>query len=214
VIPIGVWIALAVAIGLAAMGGGAAVAFGRRASRRASEVAAVTATALTDQLTGLLNRRGFTHSAERELERARRYDRPLALAYVDVRGLKAVNDSEGHIAGDRLLQEVATLLSTSARANDVVGRMGGDELAVLLPEQAESGAVAMSERIRVHVPEHRDALGLRTRWDVTTGTASFPDDGETLDELIAAADRRMYEQRGIELRKGEPRSLSRRRARP
>ncbi len=201
VIPIGVWIALAVAISLAAMGGGAAVTLGRRASRRASEVAAVTAAAVTDQLTGLLNRRGFTQSAERELERARRYSRPLALAYIDVRGLKAVNDTEGHLAGDRLLQEVATLLSSSARANDIVGRMGGDELAVLLAEQAESGAAAMSERIRDHVPEHRAALGLRTRWDVTIGTASFPGDGETLDELIAAADRRMYEQRGIELRK-------------
>jgi diguanylate cyclase (GGDEF)-like protein len=78
--------------------------------------------------------------------------------------------------------------------------MGGDELAVLLAEQEGPGAVAMSERIRDNVPEHRTALGLQTRWDVTIGTASFPEDGDTLDELVAAADRRMYEQRGIELR--------------
>ncbi len=200
VIPLAVWIALAVAISLAAMGGGAAVTFGRRASRKSSEVAAVTAAAVTDQLTGILNRRGFTQSAERELDRARRYGHPLALAYVDVRGLKAVNDSEGHLAGDRLLREVATMLSQTARAHDVVGRMGGDELAVLLAEQQGPGAVAMSERIRENVPEHREALGFRTSWDVTIGTASFPDDGDTLDDLIAAADRRMYEQRGIELR--------------
>jgi diguanylate cyclase (GGDEF)-like protein len=176
------------------------VAFGRRASRKTSEVAAVTAAALTDQLTGILNRRGFTQSAEVELDRARRYGHPLALAYVDVRGLKAVNDTEGHLAGDRLLREVASLLSSSARAHDLVGRIGGDELAVLLAEQAEPGAAAMSERIRDHVPQRRAALGLRTRWDVTIGTASFPHDGDTLDDLIAAADRRMYEQRGIELR--------------
>jgi diguanylate cyclase (GGDEF)-like protein len=200
VIPTAVWIALAVAIGLAAMGGGAAVAFGRRASRRASEVAAVTASAVTDQLTGILNRRGFTETAERELERARRYGHPLALAYVDVRGLKAVNDTEGHLAGDRLLKEVAVMLIQSARTHDVVGRMGGDELAVLLAEQASPGAVAMSRRVQEQVPAHRASLGLSTDWDVTIGTASFPDDGEKLDDLLAAADRRLYEQRGIELR--------------
>jgi diguanylate cyclase (GGDEF)-like protein len=201
VIPTAVWIALAIAFGMAATAAGAAITLGRRASRRATEVAAVTAAALTDQLTGVLNRRGFTQAAERELERARRYDRPLALAYVDVRGLKAVNDSEGHLAGDRLLRQVADLLSHSARTHDLVGRMGGDELAVLLPEQAASGAAAMSERVRERVPARRQELGLRTRWDVTIGTASFSADGDTLEELIAAADRRMYEERGIELRR-------------
>jgi diguanylate cyclase (GGDEF)-like protein len=200
VIPTAVWIALAVAIGLAAMGGGAAVALGRRASRKESEIAAVTAAAVTDQLTGILNRRGFTESAERELERARRYEHPLSLAYIDVRGLKAVNDSEGHLAGDRVLKEVAILLSRSARTHDVVGRIGGDELAVVLVEQSTPGAEAMARRVLQQVPEHRAALGLRTSWNVTIGTASFPDDGDALDELLAAADRRLYEQRGIELR--------------
>jgi diguanylate cyclase (GGDEF)-like protein len=198
-IPAGVWIALAFAIGLAAIGGGAAVALGRRASRRAGEVAALTATALTDQLTGVLNRRGFTQSAERELERARRYGHPMALAYVDVRGLKAVNDTEGHRAGDRLLREVVLMLGESARTHDLVGRIGGDELAVLLAEQAEPGAAAMARRVREQVPAHRAALGLPTAWDVTIGTASHPEDGDTLDDLLAAADRRMYEQRGIDL---------------
>jgi diguanylate cyclase (GGDEF)-like protein len=200
-IPAGVWIALAVAIGLAAIGGGAAVTLGRRASRRGGEVAAATAAALTDQLTGVLNRRGFTQSAERELERARRYGHPVAVAYVDVRGLKAVNDTEGHLAGDRLLREVALMLSQSARTHDLVGRMGGDELAVLLAEQAAPGAAAMARRVREQVPAHRAALGLATSWDVTIGTASFPDDGDTLEDLIEAADRRLYEQRGIELQR-------------
>jgi diguanylate cyclase (GGDEF)-like protein len=199
-IPAWIWIALAAAIGFGAVAAGAAVRSGRRARRRADEVAAVTATASTDQLTGVLNRRGFTDSAERELDRARRYGRPLALAYIDVRGLKAVNDSEGHLAGDHVLREVAVLLSESARAHDLVGRMGGDELAVLLAEQEDSGAAAMTRRVREQVPNHRAALGLSTDWDVTIGTASFPDDGDTLDELVAVADRRLYEQRGIELR--------------
>ncbi len=202
VIPTGVWIALAVALGLAAAGGAAALRSGRRARLRATEVAAVTAAALTDPLTGVLNRRGFLQAAERELDRARRYDHPLALAFVDVRGLKAVNDSEGHLAGDRLLNQVALLLRESARAHDIVGRIGGDELGVLLVEQSAEGAAAMSERVRSQIPAHRAALGLSSGWDVTLGTASFPSDGDTVEQLLQAADRRLYEQRGIELAAG------------
>jgi diguanylate cyclase (GGDEF)-like protein len=199
-IPLAVWIVLAAALALAAAAGAAAFAFGRRARSRAGEVAVVTAAATTDPLTGVFNRRGFNESAERELRRARRYGHEMALAWVDIRGLKAVNDSEGHAAGDRLIQQVAVLLSQSARAHDLVGRMGGDELAVLLAEQSAAGADAMSRRFREQVPQHRAALGLTTAWDVTIGTASFPEDGDTLDELLKAADRRMYQQRGIRLR--------------
>ncbi len=197
VIPLAVWIALGVAIGLATMGGAAAVALGRRASYRAGQVAAASAAAATDQLTGILNRRGFTESAERELERARRYGHPLSLAYVDVRGLKAVNDSEGHPAGDRLLKEVAVLLSQSARTHDLVGRMGGDELVVLLAEQAAAGCGGDDPAgPREGAPRTAPRWVSDTSWDVTIGTASFPDDGDTLDDLIATADRRLYEQRG------------------
>jgi diguanylate cyclase (GGDEF)-like protein len=199
VVPTAVWIALAASLGLAALGGGVGLRSTRRARRQAGHVAAVTAAALTDPLTGVLNRRGFTEAAERELDRARRYQHPLALAFVDVRGLKAVNDSEGHQAGDRVLKQAGVLLRESARVHDVVGRIGGDELAVLLAEQSAQGAAAMTRRVRAQVPAHRAAVGLDTAWDVTIGTAAFPDDGTTLEELLAVADRRLYEQRGIEL---------------
>jgi diguanylate cyclase (GGDEF)-like protein len=200
VVPLGVWIALALALALAVSAGVATVVAGRRAHRQSAQLAAVSAQALTDPLTGVLNRRGFLDALERELARARRYERPVALAYVDVRGLKAVNDSEGHLAGDELLREAAGMLEDSARADDVVGRMGGDELALLLGEQSSEGATAVANRIRAQVPERREALQLREPWDLTIGTASFPADGTTVDELLAAADRRLYEQRGIELR--------------
>jgi diguanylate cyclase (GGDEF)-like protein len=199
VIPIGVWLALAAAVALAALAGVAAVRSGRRVRIQAGEVAAVTAAALTDPLTGILNRRGFIEAAERELLRARRYDHPVALAFVDIRGLKAVNDTEGHLAGDRLLREVTTLLRESARTHDVVGRIGGDEMAVLLAEQSADGAAAMIQRVRAQVPSARANLGFSTPWDVTIGTAASPEDGDTFEELLAAADRRLYEQRGIRL---------------
>jgi diguanylate cyclase (GGDEF)-like protein len=199
VIPVAIWLVLAAALGLAAAGGGAAILSGRRARLRATEVAAVTAASLTDPLTGVLNRRGFSQAAERELSRARRYEHPMALAFVDVRGLKAVNDTEGHLAGDRLLKQVALLLRESARTHDVVGRIGGDELAVLLVEQSAEGAAAMSERVRAEIPAHRAALGLKSDWDVTIGAAAFPSDADTVEQLLEIADRRLYEQRGIEL---------------
>lgn len=199
-VPGWVWILLGGLIALAALAGGAAFLSARRAHNRGREIAAVAAVAVTDSLTGVLNRRGFTEAAQRELERARRYDHPLALAYVDVRGLKAVNDSEGHLAGDKLLRDVAGLLNESGRSYDVIGRIGGDELAVVLPEVSGEGAAAMTERVRSRVPAHRNSLGFGVSWDVTIGTAAYPEDGDTLDELLAMADRRLYEQRGIELR--------------
>jgi diguanylate cyclase (GGDEF)-like protein len=199
VVPTGVWIALAAALLMAAVAGAAAVRSGRRIRLQEGEVAAVTAAARTDALTGVLNRRGFLEAAERELGRAQRYGHPLALAFVDIRGLKAVNDTEGHLAGDRLLKRVTALLRESARTHDLVGRIGGDELAVLLAEQSADGAAAMTQRVRAQVPAYRASLGLVTPWDVTVGTAAFPEDGETFEELLAAADRRLYQQRGIDL---------------
>src|SRR5207302_3240334 len=127
-VPGGIWVALAASLALAAIAGSAAMWSGRRARIQATEIAAVSAAALTDPLTGVLNRRGFIDAIERELARARRYSRRFVVAYIDVRGLKAVNDSEGHLAGDELLKETARLLRDSARADDVVGRIGGDEM--------------------------------------------------------------------------------------
>ena len=160
----------------------------------------MTAAAVTDPLTGILNRRGFTDAAERELERARRYGHSLTVAFVDVRGLKAVNDSRGHDAGDLLLKDVAGLLRETARKEDLVGRIGGDELALLLTEQSSAGAAAAAERVRERVPAHRRALGIDTGWDLTVGTATFPEDGESIEQLLTVADERMYQQRGIALR--------------
>jgi diguanylate cyclase (GGDEF)-like protein len=200
VIPTGVWIALAAALGLALVAGASALRERRRVRHQEGQIAAVSAAALTDSLTGVLNRRGFTEAVDRELARARRYKRPFVFAYVDVRGLKAVNDTEGHLAGDQLLKGVATLLRASARADDVVGRIGGDELGLLLPEQTAEGAEAMVRRIESQLPVTRKEVGLRAPWDLTIGTAAYPEDGKNFDELLATADRRLYEQRGIALR--------------
>jgi diguanylate cyclase (GGDEF)-like protein len=201
-VPTAVWIALGACIMLAACMSAVALRKGQRASREHAQLARVEAVAKTDPLTGVLNRRGFTEAVERELARARRHGRQFVLAYVDVRGLKAVNDTEGHLAGDELLKGVATLLTESARADDVVGRIGGDELGLLLVEQSGDSAAAVTRRIEAQVSARRSALGLRTPWGLTVGTSAFPEDGGTFDDLVAAADRRLYEQRGIALADG------------
>ncbi len=198
-IPSSIWIALAASLGLALMGLTAAVTAGRRARRNAHRVAEVSAVALTDPLTGVLNRRGFIEAAERELDRAIRHGRPFTLSYIDVRGLKRVNDGEGHLAGDQLLTAAAGALTHSVRAHDVVGRLGGDEFGVLLAEQTTEEAAQVTERISDQVTVTRAELAFAAHWDLTVGTASFPQDGTTIDELLAAADRRLYEKRGIEL---------------
>jgi diguanylate cyclase (GGDEF)-like protein len=196
VVPTAVWVALGAVFALMLALAGLAL----RSSRREKEFAAISAAALTDALTGILNRRGFTEAAERELARASRYERPFVLAYVDVRGLKTVNDTEGHLMGDELIKTVAGLMKESARADDVVGRIGGDEFALLLGEQTAESAGPVVRRIKAHVAEARAAMEISVPWELTIGMASFPDDGATLEELLNVADRRLYEQRGIALR--------------
>ncbi len=199
VVPSAVWIALAASLALAALLGTMALWSGFRMRRQGVRLELISAAALTDPLTGVLNRRGFTEAAERELARARRHARPFTLAYIDVRNLKAVNDTEGHRAGDELLRQTALLLKGAARADDVVGRIGGDEMAMMLVEQNAAGAEVVKGRIVQQIATRRAEMGLRAPWDLTIGTAAYPEDGETVEDLLRKADMRLYEQRGIAL---------------
>jgi diguanylate cyclase (GGDEF)-like protein len=198
------WFLVGLFIALAILFLAAAVYYRRNARRYAAEVQTAREIALTDSLTGVLNRRGFVEAAERELDRARRYDHPLGFAFVDVRGLKGVNDAWGHGAGDRLLKDVARLLKESSRSHDLVGRIGGDELALLLAEQSAAGVAAVGRRLKAEIPARREELGVGADWDLTVGISIYPGDGQTIAELLGAADRRLYMQRGIKLHSPDP----------
>lgn len=199
VVPLEMWIALGALAMLSLLSmavAGGATAWARRArhlARRAEREAE------TDPLTGLLNRRGLEIRLAGELERARRYGRPVSIAYVDVVGLKSVNDGHGHGSGDAVLANVASALLAGSRDGDLVARVGGDEFAVALVEQDRAGAERFGERLRTRARVARAELGLVSPWDVTVGVAAFPADGEACNDLLAAADRRLYEQRGIEI---------------
>ena len=154
---------------------------------------------LRDALTGLPNRAALVEACSRELARAVRHHRPLAMAIADLDGLKAYNDAYGHLAGDELLKSVAGLLRTGRRATELVGRYGGDAFIILLPETGAAGAVAVADRVRQAVMEfpfaHPNGGGAPSSVPVTlsAGVATSPEDGSTLNALLSAADERLYE---------------------
>ncbi|WP_411382040.1 putative bifunctional diguanylate cyclase/phosphodiesterase [Pseudomonas sp. MPB26] len=149
--------------------------------------------AVTDPLTGLLNRRGFHQAVENSLLRSERAEQSLVLLYLDLDGFKRVNDSLGHDAGDRVLRWVSEQLQGCLRSYDILGRMGGDEFTALLelefPEQAAKIAEKLIERVSIC----QQVDGLDVMLGVSIGIATFPDCGADLNGLLRAADIAMYE---------------------
>ena len=148
----------------------------------------------TDELTGLLNMRGFSIAANRLFAQALRYRRAASLLMIDSDNLKTVNDTHGHEAGNRLLRQLTRLVQAELRYTDVLARYGGDEFVVLLPETPAKGAMEVANRIRDAVAgTPLDAEGPRIACTVSIGIASHPEDGGTLDALLSRADRAMYQ---------------------
>lgn len=146
------------------------------------------ALAATDPLTGVLNRRAFYESCADAFSRARRQPADLSLVYFDVNGLKIVNDREGHGAGDRLLAELARIVTGITRTTDAFARMGGDEFAVLLPNTDQAAAALFADRLRATLATD----GFRPM-TVSMGIVvahAVPDDVES---LVHQADELMYE---------------------
>ena len=154
----------------------------------------IRALSLTDELTGLHNRRGFLTLAGQQLRRARREARGLALLYADLDGLKAINDRHGHEAGDRAIAGAAAVLRRVFRTDDVVARLGGDEFAVLVGDADAAPllhARLREELARERPPEH--APGGEAPLSLSTGlVAVAAADDRSLDVLMAEADARMY----------------------
>ncbi|HKW34663.1 MAG TPA: GGDEF domain-containing protein [Candidatus Acidoferrum sp.] len=149
--------------------------------------------ALKDELTGLYNRRGFLALAERQLKLARRSGRSLLLFFIDVDGLKEINDVFGHGEGDAALKCAAEALETTFRDSDVIARFGGDEFAVLAIEASGQSEATIRERLTEYLNSTKRQ---ETRFSVSLGAARFdPWNQTSLRDLIAEADRAMYEQK-------------------
>jgi diguanylate cyclase (GGDEF)-like protein len=156
--------------------------------------------ATIESLTGLLRREAILETLDRELERAQRYGRPLTLAMADLDYFKKVNDLYGHLAGDTLLKAISQVATDGLRSTDSIGRYGGEEFLVVLPETDISGAVSVAEKIRSLVQKTAVPMdnGAMVGVTISIGLASLRDDlphqdRATARELIAAADRSLYE---------------------
>jgi diguanylate cyclase (GGDEF)-like protein len=147
--------------------------------------------AYTDELTNLLNRRGFMERFGEELDRARRFRRPFSLAFIDLDNFKYVNDRFGHKAGDDLLKMVSETLVSHTRATDKVGRLGGDEFAVLLVETGQEGVKKAFDKCHRALIDRLKTTG----WPVTisAGVLTYTDSDMNLVELVDTADKWMYQ---------------------
>lgn len=149
--------------------------------------------ASTDMLTGMMNRRAFCSTMERELARAQRHGTPLSMILLDVDRFKSVNDVYGHAAGDAVLAHVGKILSKTGRRSDIVGRWGGEEFVIALPHCDGNGARVAAERLRGRLESTPVVLPNGQPLAVTAsfGVATF-EPGEPLDAIVARADRAMY----------------------
>ena len=170
-----------------------AVAVIRNLAALSSQIDAAHALAETDTLTELGNRLHLSHRLAQLIEAA---DSRFALLYLDLDGFKAVNDQHGHACGDRVLKIVAARLKAAVRDRDVVVRVGGDEFVVILTQVSKDSDVERIAGKLAHAVEQRfNAKGVRGSVGVSIGWVLCPRDGRTENELLRAADARMYRQK-------------------
>jgi diguanylate cyclase (GGDEF)-like protein len=153
------------------------------------------ALATTDPLTRLPNHRALLEHLDQEVERARRFGRPLSLLFFDADRFKRVNDTYGHVVGDAVLRELAERTRNALRAGDTVGRYGGEEFMALLPETDLEQAKQVAERIRASIaslPVATAEVAGGIHATISIGIATYPTDGDTADEVLEKGDQAMY----------------------
>lgn len=149
--------------------------------------------ATTDGLTGLNNHRTFQELLAKEVERARRYGRPLSLLLMDIDHFKKFNDTYGHPVGDLVLKEISKCIRQSIRTNDIAARYGGEEFTVIIPESGPEGAMVIAERIRRTVEQHVImSLDNQLHVTISLGCSSMPLVATAQQPLIDAADKALY----------------------
>ena len=153
--------------------------------------------AVTDPLTGLANYRRLLDALDSEIKRYDRAGRPFAVVLLDMDGLKMINDTYGHLVGTEAICRLANILRIHCRAMDTAARYGGDEFVLILPETESPDALRVANRIAERLSTDGDDPPVT----VSTGTAVYPHDGRTIDELLAAADHVLYLKKGSSKKK-------------
>jgi diguanylate cyclase (GGDEF)-like protein len=150
--------------------------------------------ATTDSMTGLFNRRHFLSMAEGEWSRFHRYQRPLSLLAIDIDHFKSVNDRYGHAVGDEAIVSVANACQQGRRASDVVGRFGGEEFVMLLPETDLAQAMIVAERLRERMAAHiLHVHKVQFKLTISVGVAQATVSMSGIDVLLRAADQALYQ---------------------
>jgi diguanylate cyclase (GGDEF)-like protein len=186
------WLIFAVL--LATLGVEALTIFRRMVNQIALYMAELTRLVAMDPLTELANRRGFLEACATELVRAQRYRRPLGVMLLDVDHFKKINDSYGHAAGDEVLKALAAAFRRALRASDCIGRLGGEEFAVLLPETDLVAATRLAERVRVEIAGLDLPFGEhRIKVTVSIGVTLVPPDAANIEASLSQADALMYQ---------------------
>jgi diguanylate cyclase (GGDEF)-like protein len=149
---------------------------------------------IVDGLTQIHNKRALFEALEKELMRARRYERDLSLLMFDIDFFKRINDQYGHLAGDHVLRELARVVQERIRREEVFARYGGEEFVILLPETPLQGAAALAENLRARVANHAFVFqGERIPVTVSIGTALLGENDKVAADLIQRADEKLYE---------------------
>jgi diguanylate cyclase (GGDEF)-like protein len=152
--------------------------------------------AVSDPLTGLANYRQLVEVLDAEIKRSGRTGRPFAVLMLDLDGLKKINDAHGHLVGSKALCRLANILRIHCRETDTAARYGGDEFVLVLPETEPEAAGHVAQRISERLRNDREQPAI----SVSTGTALYPQDGRMIEELLGAADRALYGQKGVRRR--------------
>lgn len=171
-----------------------AVATIRDISERKATEAKLRELATTDSLTGLYNRRRFMELCEREFSRSVRYGRPLAMFMLDIDHFKKVNDEYGHDAGDQVLRSLSEISVLALRGADILGRLGGEEFGVLLPETEVKAAHDVAERLRQSIERAAISInGFTLNITVSVGVSILTPEMHTIDQLLKGADVALYQ---------------------
>jgi diguanylate cyclase (GGDEF)-like protein/PAS domain S-box-containing protein len=158
--------------------------------------AEILALSITDQLTGLYNRRGFMVLTKQQLKIADRDKTEMLLLFADLDGLKGINDMLGHKEGDKALIETASVLKQTLRSSEIIARLGGDEFAALIINSTEAHSGAITARLQSIIDSLNNQENRKYRLSVSVGYSCYnPEKPRSVDELIASADQLMYEQK-------------------